>query len=572
MRKRKYLGIGVTVLTLVLTCMSGCGEKELTLEDILAKVNENTEAASGMTGDMAMKLEGSISASGMSLDMGMEMNMKIESSQKDDAEMAHLTGTMDISMLGQEMTMEMENYSVQDGSTIKSYSCTDGEWTYSEGDADELAEMAGSINDLYKDAKNWTLAEEKEDKGGVSCYVLNGTVSGKDMQGYADMLGEISEEETDLSKIEMPITLYVDAEKLLPVYILVDGAEAMNKMMEGTEAEGSEFSEFSITVENVKYGDVKITISEEALAAENGGSLSGEPETEPTETEPAETEPETKEAITPQKGNKPSFGNSGSTSSGTVVSEGFPITLVDDENCLVQVTGIDDSDDFYYELEMYLENKSDVTLSFQSFAGSVNGVMISPWMSEDVNAGKKMNTNMEFYKENLEANGTANVTDIAFLLEVYDPDHYEGDYLTDEIFHVYPQGQAAAVVTERPAAPEDIVLLDNEYVTIIVTGFSEDEYYGPCVNTYMVNKTDSFLMVAADDVSVNGFMIDPFWAQNVLPGAALYSNISWYEEDLKANNISSIDDISEVEMTVTAYDQQDWSIPDFFTETCTITR
>lgn len=236
------------------------------------------------------------------------------------------------------------------------------------------------------------------------------------------------------------------------------------------------------------------------------------------------------------------------------------------------MTGIDDSDDFYYELEMYLENKSDVTLSFQSFAGSVNGVMISPWMSEDVNAGKKMNTNMEFYKENLEANGTANVTDIAFLLEVYDPDHYEGDYLTDEIFHVYPQGQAAAVVTERPAAPEDIVLLDNEYVTIIVTGFSEDEYYGPCVNTYMVNKTDSFLMVAADDVSVNGFMIDPFWAQNVLPGAALYSNISWYEEDLKANNISSIDDISEVEMTVTAYDQQDWSIPDFFTETCTITR
>lgn len=302
MRKRKYLGIGVTVLTLVLTCMSGCGEKELTLEDILAKVNENTEAASGMTGDMAMKLEGSISASGMSLDMGMEMNMKIESSQKDDAEMAHLTGTMDISMLGQEMTMEMENYSVQDGSTIKSYSCTDGEWTYSEGDADELAEMAGSINDLYKDAKNWTLAEEKEDKGGVSCYVLNGTVSGKDMQGYADMLGEISEEETDLSKIEMPITLYVDAEKLLPVYILVDGAEAMNKMMEGTEAEGSEFSEFSITVENVKYGDVKITISEEALAAENGGSLSGEPETEPTETEPAETEPETKEAHNSSEG------------------------------------------------------------------------------------------------------------------------------------------------------------------------------------------------------------------------------------------------------------------------------
>lgn len=288
MKKMKYLGTGALVLALALAGMSGCGKKALTMEEILAKVDENTKAASGMTGQMEMVMDAKISASGVSMDMSLNMDMDMKTSKTEDSEMSYVGGELQVSAMGQDMSMDMEAYTIQEGDTMKSYTCTDGEWTYTEGDADGASEMAESMSAFYEDASDWTLGEKTEEKNGVSCFVLTGKVSGSDMEAYTEMTESLGGD-ADLSQMEMPVTLYVDAEKLLPVSILVDGTEAMTKMMAGTEAADSEFKAFTIEINNVTYEDVEITIPEEALAAE--GASPAEPEAEsPEETAaPAET-------------------------------------------------------------------------------------------------------------------------------------------------------------------------------------------------------------------------------------------------------------------------------------------
>jgi hypothetical protein len=65
-------------------------------------------------------------------------------------------------------------------------------------------------------------------------------------------------------------------------------------------------------------------------------------------------------------------------------------------------------------------------------------------------------------------------------------------------------------------------------------------------------------MFSWDDVSVNDFMIDPFWASTLVAGAKTVSTISFYESDLEENGIT---DISKIEFNLRVYD-----FDDFFAE------
>ena len=67
-----------------------------------------------------------------------------------------------------------------------------------------------------------------------------------------------------------------------------------------------------------------------------------------------------------------------------------------------------------------------------------------------------------------------------------------------------------AVAFVREAQATDNVIIDNDYVTVIVTGYEDDEIWGYTANLFLLNKTDKTVMFSVDDASVNGFMADPF--------------------------------------------------------------
>lgn len=122
---------------------------------------------------------------------------------------------------------------------------------------------------------------------------------------------------------------------------------------------------------------------------------------------------------------------------------------------------------------------------------------------------------------------------------------------------------ATADTTATESVFEELVLVDNEDVTVKVTGINEDTVWGYALTVYLENKTDKELMFSLNTVTVNGYMCDPYWAKTVAAGMKSNTEISWFADDLKANGIKEVEDVT---FTLRIYDSNDWTAEDVLNE------
>ena len=243
------------------------------------------------------------------------------------------------------------------------------------------------------------------------------------------------------------------------------------------------------------------------------------------------------------------------------------LMVVDNNECTVKITGID-QDKWGYSLNVYLENKSsDKNYMFSVKNAAINGVECDPFFASEVASGKKANKEIDFSDSTLEKNQITDITDIELTFRVYDSDDWSADSVAEETVHVYPYGEENAVSFVREPQSSDNIIIDNEYVTAIVTGYENDDIWGYTANLFLVNKSDKEIMFTVDDASVNGFMVDPFYSTSVMPGKCKFSSMSWSDTTLEENGIT---DIEEIEFIFRAYDSDDWSADDFVNELITL--
>ena len=114
---------------------------------------------------------------------------------------------------------------------------------------------------------------------------------------------------------------------------------------------------------------------------------------------------------------------------------------------------------------------------------------------------------------------------------------------------------------------EEKVFVDDENCTFKITGVDADGIFGYTLNAYIENKTGKNLMFAWNDVSVNGFMCDPFWATSVQAGKKSVSDISFSETELAELGIETVETI---EFTLSVYDEDDWMADHLVEETFTL--
>lgn len=244
------------------------------------------------------------------------------------------------------------------------------------------------------------------------------------------------------------------------------------------------------------------------------------------------------------------------------------ITVVDNEECSIKITGIDSKDIFGYSLKLNLENKSaDKTYMFSITGAAVNGVQTDPLFATEVTAGKRANSDVKFLDSTLSENGITNFTDIELAFRVYDSNDWLADAVAEETVHVYPYGDEAATLFERQPQETDNIIIDNENVTVIVTGYENDSIWGYTVKLFLVNKTNKNIMFSVGDASVNGYMADPFYATSVMAGKCTFSSMSWMNTTLEENDII---EVNEIEFTLRAYDNDDWNANDFANEVITL--
>lgn len=244
------------------------------------------------------------------------------------------------------------------------------------------------------------------------------------------------------------------------------------------------------------------------------------------------------------------------------------IVAVDNDECTIKITDIDPDNLWGYTLKVQLENKSvEKTYMYSVESASINGVQCDPFFATEVAAGKKSNNEISFTDSDLEDNGIGDYTDIELTFRVYDSDDWMADEIARETVHVYPYGEDKATIFVRETQANDNVIIDNDYVTVIVTGYEDDAIWGYTVNLFLLNKTDKDIMFSVDEASVNGYMADPFYATEVAAGKCAFSSMSWSDTTLEDNNITTVE---EIEFKFRAYDSDNWFGDDFANETITL--
>lgn len=122
----------------------------------------------------------------------------------------------------------------------------------------------------------------------------------------------------------------------------------------------------------------------------------------------------------------------------------------------------------------------------------------------------------------------------------------------------------ADIIDMKPI--DEIVLVDNADITVIVNGYTPMSLFGPAFQLSIANHTDTTLCYSMYDTSVNGFMVDPFWAARVSAGEEADSIVCWSVESLAESGINYIKD---VETRLWVYDDEDYDADDIFNDMVT---
>ena len=243
------------------------------------------------------------------------------------------------------------------------------------------------------------------------------------------------------------------------------------------------------------------------------------------------------------------------------------VVVVDNDECVIRITGAEINDYDEFTLKAYLENKSsDTTYMYTVMDATVNGISSDPLFAMEVAPGKKAQKEISFWDDSLEENNVTRFTDIGLSFRVYNTDDYMADPVAEPMVHIYPYGEDQAERFVREPQDSDIVLVDTDEITVVAIGKEYDELWGQSVKIFIDNRTDNYLMVTADDVSVNGYMVDPFFATEISPDSCGFDNINWSNDRLAENGI---EDLEEIEMKLRIYDNENWSADDLVSETIT---
>ncbi len=241
--------------------------------------------------------------------------------------------------------------------------------------------------------------------------------------------------------------------------------------------------------------------------------------------------------------------------------------VVDNENCTFIIKSIDPRGDWGFTLNVFCENKTDKKLSFTWDKVSVMGCMIDPFWGTEIAAGKKSNESISFYYEALDAVGMESVDEITFTLRVSDSDDWSADPILVEEYAIYPTGKSIQDISYpvRKTSSNEVVLYDTDQFSVIVLS-NETDGNDFIMHCYLENKTGHEIMFSMDDVSVNGYMADPFWGTSVAAGKKLYTTVCFYEYLLSDNGISNVEEI-EFTLRVSNADTWDTHASEVFTYT-----
>lgn len=216
--------------------------------------------------------------------------------------------------------------------------------------------------------------------------------------------------------------------------------------------------------------------------------------------------------------------------------------IFDQDGIKITATGIAEDPFWGYELKMLVENDTDKTITVQSRNVSVNNYMLDPTMSIEVAPGKKANDEMSFSLSSFEKCGIEKITDIEFILHIFDAESWE-TIIDSDIIQITTSNAATYTQTYNDSG---IVLYDVDGIKIVQQELVYDEFWGYAVYFYVENNTDQSITIQSRDTSINGFMVNPTMSIDVAAGKKAVNDMSFLQSEISENGIESIDVIETI--------------------------
>lgn len=222
--------------------------------------------------------------------------------------------------------------------------------------------------------------------------------------------------------------------------------------------------------------------------------------------------------------------------------------LFDQDGIRITATGLSADSLFGPELNLLVENDSAQNIVVQPNYCMVNGYMMDGLLSADVAAGKKANDTLDFLSNVLARCGIETITDIELDLVISDGDSWQTLYETGPVIL---QTSAAGLYTQTyDDSGEEIY---NQNGIRVVAKNVNDDLFGMGIKFYLENNTDKAVIVNADNVSVNGYMMTDLFYSDLAPHSHAVDTLTLLGSELEDNHIDTITD-AELSLQITDAD------------------
>lgn len=154
-------------------------------------------------------------------------------------------------------------------------------------------------------------------------------------------------------------------------------------------------------------------------------------------------------------------------------------------------------------------------------------------------AGKKANETIYMSSNQLEAAGINNIGQIEIYFHIYDSDSW--DTLVDSEAVIIKTSAYESMDSVAKIEGQDLYVQDG--IRIVGQYVDENSFWGTAVLLYIENFSDKKISISCDNMSVNGFMVSPFFSSTIYDGKKVFDEITLFSSDLEENGIESVEDI-----------------------------
>ena len=190
-------------------------------------------------------------------------------------------------------------------------------------------------------------------------------------------------------------------------------------------------------------------------------------------------------------------------------------------------------------IKLLIENNGSTDVGLGCNALIVNDYMISDLFSSTVAAGKKDYETLSLSSSGLKAAGIENVGQIEIYFHTFDADSY---MTISDIDCVTIKTSAYDIMDSTPNDSGQ-ELYNADGIRIVGKYVDENSFWGAAVLLYIENNSGKNKVIQCDDMSINGFMVTPYFSSTVYDGKKAIDDITLMSTELEENNITSVDDI-----------------------------